>query len=120
VAAAMLAFGEWFAYLFTRDPAVIAEFALYLKIAAWGYAGFGLLIVGNGIMNAVDRASLALMQSVGRVFLVMLPCALVLRPAWGSSAIFAAELAANLFGAISAVVLVRHVLGKAHRPWIKA
>jgi len=120
VAAAMLTFGEWFAYLFTRDPAVIAEFALYLKIAAWGYAGFGLLIVGNGIMNAVDRASLALTQSVGRVFLVMLPTALVLRPAWGSAAIFTAELAANLFGAISAVVLVRHVLGKGHRPWVKA
>jgi putative MATE family efflux protein len=120
VALAMLTFGEWFAYLFTRDPAVIAEFALYLKIAAWGYAGFGLLIVGNGIMNAVDRASLALMQSVGRVFLVMLPTALVLRPAWGSSAIFTAELAANLFGAVSAVVLVRHVLGKPYRPWVKA
>jgi hypothetical protein len=50
----------------------------------------------------------------------MLPTALVLRPVWGSSAIFAAELAANLFGAVSAVVLVRHVLGKPHRPWIKA
>jgi putative MATE family efflux protein len=120
VALAMIGFGEWFAYLFTRDPAVIAEFALYLKIAAGGYAGFGLLIVGNGIMNAVDRAALALMQSVGRVFLVMLPTALVLRPAWGSSAIFTAELAANLFGAVSAVVLVRHVLGKPHRPWAKA
>lgn len=120
VAVGMLAFGEWFAFLFTRDPAVIAEFALYLKIAAWGYAGFGLLIVGNGIMNAVDRASLALMQSVGRVFLVMLPTALVLRPGWGSSAIFTAELAANLFGAISAVVLVRHVLAKTHKPWTKS
>ena len=115
VAAAMIAFGEWFAYLFTSDPAVIAEFARYLEIAAWGYAGFGLLIVGNGIMNAVDRANLALMQSVGRVFLVMLPTAILLQPAWGSSAIFAAELAANLFGAVSAVVLVRHVIGKGPR-----
>jgi putative MATE family efflux protein len=120
VAIGMITFGEWFGYLFTQDPAVIAEFALYLKIAAWGYAGFGLLIVGNGIMNAVDRASLALMQSVGRVFLVMLPTALVLRPSWGSSAIFIAELAANLFGALSAVLLVAYVLGRAHRPWVKA
>lgn len=120
VALAMISFGEWFAYLFTRDPAVIAEFALYLKIAAWGYAGFGLLIVGNGIMNAVDRASLALMQSVGRVFLIMLPTALVLRPAWGSAAIFTAELAANLFGAVTAILLVRHVLASGYRPWVKA
>lgn len=110
VAIAMMAAGELFAGLFTDDPAVIAEFALYLKIAAWGYAGFGLLIVGNGIMNAVDKASFALGQSVARVFLVMLPAALVLQPAMGSAAIYTAELAANLFGAVSAVVLVRHIL----------
>lgn len=118
VALAMIAAGESFAQVFTDDPAVIAEFALYLKIAAWGYAGFGLLIVGNGIMNAVDRAGLALMQSVGRVFLVMLPVALLLQPGMGSAAIFTAELAANLFGAVSAVVLVRHIFLKPMPAWV--
>ncbi len=112
VAAAMMAAGATFGRVFTDDPAVVAEFDLYLKIAAWGYAGFGLLIVGNGIMNAVDRASLALGQSVARVFLVMLPVALVLQPMMGSSAIYTAELAANLFGAMSAVVLVRWVFAR--------
>ena len=109
VAVAMVTAGENFARIFTDDPAVIAEFDLYLAIAAWGYAGFGLLIVGNGIMNAVDKAGLALLQSVGRVFLVMLPVALVLQGSMGSAAIYTAELAANLFGAVSAVWLVRHV-----------
>ncbi|MBU7581213.1 MAG: MATE family efflux transporter [Porphyrobacter sp.] len=112
VAIAMMAAGETFARVFTNDPKVIVEFDLYLKIAAWGYAGFGLLIVGNGIMNAVDRASFALGQSVVRVFLVMLPVALLLRPAMGSAAIYGAELAANLFGAVSALLLVRHVLAR--------
>lgn len=110
VAIAMMAAGESFARVFTDDPQVIAEFARYLEIAAWGYAGFGLLIVGNGIMNAVDKAGYALGQSVVRVFLVMLPVALVLQPGMGSAAIYTAELAANLFGAVSAVVLVRYVL----------
>jgi putative MATE family efflux protein len=109
VAVAMVVAGENFARLFTDDPAVIAEFDLYLEIAAWGYAGFGLLIVGNGIMNAVDKAGLALLQSVGRVFLVMLPVALVLQGGMGSAAIYTAELAANLFGAVTAVLLVRHI-----------
>jgi putative MATE family efflux protein len=112
VAIAMMVAGENVARLFTDDPAVIAEFALYLRIAAWGYAGFGLLIVGNGIMNAVDRAHYALGQSVARVFLVMLPVALVLQPMSGSAAIYTAELAANLFGAIAAVVLVRRVVAR--------
>ncbi|MCX9148661.1 MATE family efflux transporter [Erythrobacter sp. WG] len=114
VAVGVMAAGQDFARIFTSDPAVIAEFDLYLRIAAWGYAGFGLLIVGNGIMNAVDRAGFALGQSVARVFLVMLPVALMLRPAMGSAAIYTAELAANLFGALTAAVLIRHIF--AHRP----
>lgn len=110
IAVAMVAGGEWFADLFTEDPAVIAEFALYLQIAAWGYAGFGLLIVANGILNAVGRARYALGQSVLRVFLVMLPVAVLLRGSWGSEAIYTAELAANLFGAVTGVALIYYIL----------
>jgi putative MATE family efflux protein len=117
VAIAMVAAGENFARLFTDDPAVIAEFARYLEIAAWGYAGFGLLIVGNGIMNAVDKAGYALLQSVARVFLVMLPVAVVLQPGMGSAAIYTAELAANLFGAVSAVLLVRRIFIRTPPAW---
>jgi len=112
-----MAAGEQFARLFTDDPAVVAEFALYLEIAAWGYAGFGLLIVGNGIMNAVDKASFALLQSVVRVFLVMLPVALLMQPSMGSAAIYTAELAANLFGAVTAVLLVRHIFVQRAPAW---
>ena len=108
IAVALFAAGEWFADIFTDDPAVIAQFALYLRIAAWGYAGFGLLIVGNGVLNAVDRAAFALAQSCLRVFAVMLPVAWLLRDAWGSSAMFTAELAANVVGgAVSAFVVWR-------------
>lgn len=117
VALAMVTAGEHFAQVFTDDPAVIAEFSRYLAIAAWGYAGFGLLIVGNGIMNAVDKAWYALLQSLARVFLVMLPVALVLQGGMGSAAIYTAELAANLFGAASAVLLVRRVLARKAPAW---
>lgn len=110
IAIAMVTAGEFFADLFTDDPAVIAEFALYLSIAAWGYAGFGVLIVANGMLNAVDKASLALTQSAARVFLVMLPFAWLLVPDWGSSAIYAAELAANLFGMVTGLLLAWWVL----------
>ena len=48
--------GDWFADIFTDDPAVIEEFSRYLAISVWGYAGFGLLIVANGALNAVDEA----------------------------------------------------------------
>jgi len=107
--------GEWFAQLFTEEPAVIEEFALYLQIAAWGYAGFGILIVANGILNAIDKAAFALGQSLARVFLVMIPMAWLLRDSWGSAAIYSAELAANAFGAITGSILVWFVL-KARAP----
>ncbi len=111
----LFAAGEWFAQFFTEDPPVIEEFATYLRIAAWGYAGFGLLIVANGILNAVDRASFALTQSILRVVLVMLPFALLLDQQLGARAIYAAELAANIFGAATGVALVWWVLGRAIR-----
>jgi len=105
--------GGWFAGFFTDDPAVSAEFELYIQIAAWGYAGFGLLIVANGILNSVDKASVALTQSILRVFLVMLPFALLFNQEWGSSAIYGAELAANMFGGLTGVLLVWWVLHRA-------
>lgn len=109
--ALVLAFGGgWFADLFSQDPAVMRQFTRYLSIAAWGYAGFGLLIVANGALNAVDRAAFSLTQSAARVFLVMLPVALVLRPYWGADAIYTAELAANLIGGSVATLVVWRVL----------
>lgn len=109
-AVALVAAAKWFAGFFTDDPVIVRQFARYLEIAAWGYAGFGLLIVGNGILNAVDKAGLALAQSCARVFLVMLPFGWLLRPLWDSDAIYAAELAANVIGGVVAVVIVRKVL----------
>ena len=105
-------YGEWLAQFFTDDANVIAEFALYLSIAAWGYAGYGVLITANGALNAVDKASFALFQSVARVFLIMLPVAWLMRDSWGSSAIYAAELAANLIGGLVAAAIVWRVLAK--------
>ena len=102
--------GDWFADIFTDDPAVIEEFSRYLKISVWGYAGFGLLIVANGALNAVDKAGYALAQSAARVFLVMLPFGWSLRAQWGSSAIYAAELVANLAGGALAAFIVWRVL----------
>lgn len=110
LAAVLSLFGGWFAHFFTDDPAIIDEFTSYLRIAAWGYAGFGLLIVANGALNAVDRASYALTQSFARVFVVMLPLGWALRPYWGSNAIYFADLAANALGGTLAAFVAWRVL----------
>ncbi len=109
-AVVLFAFGDWFADFFTEDAEVIEEFSRYLAISVWGYAGYGLLIVGNGALNAVDRAPYALAQSAARVFLVMLPFGWVLRSSWGSDSIYAAELVANVVGGALASLVVWLVL----------
>ncbi|MBY6216962.1 MATE family efflux transporter [Qipengyuania aquimaris] len=102
--------GSWFADFFTDEPDVIEQFSRYLEISVWGYAGFGLLIVANGALNGVGRASLALAQSAARVFLIMLPIGWVLRASWGAEAIYGAELVANLAGGTLAALIVWRVL----------
>ena len=103
---------DQFARVFTSDPKVTEQFILYINIASWGYAGFGILIVANGILNAIDRASYALSQSAARVFLVMLPFAWVFLASWGSAAVFAAELAANIFGGLTGAALAYWLLAR--------
>lgn len=110
MAAILVTAGGSLAHLFSEDPQVVAQFTSYLAIAAWGYAGYGLLIVGNGALNALDKAGFALMQSCARVFLVMLPFAWLMRGALGADAIFAAELAANLAGGTLAAIIVWRIL----------
>ena len=111
VAAAVLFVArDWFAALFSDDPEVLAATTAYLAIAVWGYAGFGVLIVVNGALNAIDRASVALFLSIARVLLVMVPFAWLLRASMGPDAIYAAELAANLAGGLAAAGIAWWVL----------
>lgn len=112
LAVILFAAGEWFAQFFTDDPAVVEQFASYLRIAAWGYAGYGLLIVSNGSLNAVDKSAWALMQSFARVFLVMLPIAWLMRGSMGAEAIYVAELAANVLGGLFAAFIVWRILNR--------
>ena len=101
---------DFFAGLFSDEEAVLRAGTDYLAISVWGYAGFGLLIVVNGAMNAIDRASIAFAQSFVRSLLVMVPVAWLLRGAMGSQGVYAGELVANLLGGLAAVGIAWWVL----------
>ena len=110
-AAAILFFArEWFARLFSEDDRVVQSTVDYLAISVWGYAGFGVLIVVNGALNAIDRAGNALLLSLARVLVVMVPVAWLARSAMGPQAIYVAELAANLLGGLAAAGMAWWVL----------
>ncbi len=109
---------EWFAELFSDEAQTLEATSAYLAISVWGYAGYGVLIVVNGALNAIDRASNALALSISRVMLVMVPFAWLLRGALGTEAVYLAELAANLLGGLAAAAIAWWVLWK--RPGEKA
>jgi len=120
VAALFTVFAEALGRVFTDDAAVVASVSDYLSLASWGYAGYGVLIVGVGVFNAVGRASVALLISLARVVLVMIPVAFVGGlVARGTSAhaqwIYASELAANLVGGGAAALVAFVFLRRAAR-----
>ena len=102
---------EWFASRFTEDAEVVAAASRYLAIAAWGYAGYGVLIVINGAFNAIDHARLALALSVARVFVVMVPVAWLLRGSLGADAIYYSELACNVAGCLAGIAAAVWLFG---------
>ncbi len=106
----MVCWRESLAGIFTDDRIIIDSMSTYLIISVWGYAGFGALIVVNGALNATDRANYALLQSVARVVLFMVPVAWGLGYLLEERSVFAAELAANLLGGIVAVIVGRTLL----------
>ena len=89
--------------LFTDSAVVNESLGRYLVIAAWGYGGFGLLIVTNAALNAIGYAMTAFWVSVARVFAVMLPAAWCFGPMLGADAVYASVLAANTIGGLTAV-----------------
>lgn len=105
IAALLVLLRSDLAALFADDGAVKDSFERYILIAAWGYAGFGMFIVGNGALNAIDYAGWALAQSIVRVAVFMIPVAWFMRSAWREDAIYAAELSANVLGGLLAVAV---------------
>ncbi|PHR21648.1 MAG: MATE family efflux transporter [Sphingopyxis sp.] len=101
---------DWFGAFFSEDPEVLDALSRYLLIAAWGFAGYGVLVVVNGAFNAIDRAPVALGQSAVRVFLVMVPVAWLAGRGFGSNAIYSAELTANIVGGLGAAALAYYVM----------
>lgn len=114
VAAVLFAARSWLAHLFSDDPAVTSAIETYIAIAAWGFSGFGILVVANGALNAIDRAAVASAQSALRVAAIMLPVAWILGDTLGAEGIYTAELVANLVGGLGAGAVALFVLRHAH------
>lgn len=110
VAVPLSLFGEAIGGWFTDDRAVIDGIAQYLLIASWAFFAYGLLVVSNGALNAIDKSTRALGVSVARVGLVMVPLGLAGSAMFGPVGVYGADLVANLLGGTAAFWVARRAL----------
>lgn len=102
VAVPLVLFRDAIGAVFSEDQAVIDSMSRYLLIASWGFFAYGLLVVANGALNAIDKSNRALVVSVARVLLVMVPLGWLGSYTLGPAGVFGADLMANLLGGTAA------------------
>jgi Na+-driven multidrug efflux pump len=83
--------------------------ATYLRIASWGYLGFGILITSNAAMNARDKALWSMSLSGARIFALYVPLTWLGVQVAGFEGMIIGALAANLLSAWMALIAVRSV-----------
>ena len=83
--------------------------AQYLRVASWGFFGYGILVTANAAMNARDRALWSMGLSAARILLVYIPLTWTGVMLAGYGGILAATLAANLLAAWAALIAARAV-----------
>jgi Na+-driven multidrug efflux pump len=65
--------------VFSRDPAVIAIGAEYLRIISWGFVGSGLIFVASSMFQAMGNTVPSLVTSGARILLVAIPAVVMSR-----------------------------------------
>ncbi len=85
-AAAMVAFTivcqiapEAMVRAFSKDPSVIAEGALYLRIISWNFVASGLVFVSSSMFQAMGNTMPSLVASATRILLVAVPALVLAR-----------------------------------------
>jgi putative MATE family efflux protein len=102
---------EPIATIFTDNPAVIATLSSYLVIVSLSYGLFGLLLVVNATLNALNRPLQSTVLMALRMVGLYVPLA-ILGSAWfGINGIFAAAFVANIGAGVAAAFWLRRVFG---------
>ncbi len=95
---------------YTDDPEIIRITTLYIWLSAWGWGAYGLVMSVNAAFNGSGRPLPAVVLSVCRVIVVLLPLIALGRWLFGLPGLFGAILLSNLLlGATAWLWLGRHI-----------
>ena len=109
VAALLLFLAAPIASIMTSGSEAQAYTSTYLRLASWGFLGYGILITANAAMNARDRALWSMSLSGTRIFLLYVPMTWAGVQLGGYSGMIVGALVANLFSGWMALIAVRAV-----------
>ncbi|WP_281967239.1 MATE family efflux transporter [Roseovarius nanhaiticus] len=109
VAALLLIFAGPLAAIMTSGSEAQAYTATYLRIASWGFLGYGILITANAAMNARDRALWSMSLSGTRIFALYVPMTWAGVQLGGYGGMIVGALIANLISGWVSLVMVRSV-----------
>jgi putative MATE family efflux protein len=70
---------EWFLYVFSREPEVVAVGAPYLRIISWNFIASGLIFTCSGLFQALGNAWPSLLSSASRLLTFVVPVVLLSR-----------------------------------------
>jgi putative MATE family efflux protein len=70
---------EWFIYIFTHQPEVVAVGAPYLRIISWNFVASGLIFVCSGMFQALGNTWPSLLSSASRLLTFVVPVVLMSR-----------------------------------------
>ncbi|QJR82718.1 MATE family efflux transporter [Alteromonas pelagimontana] len=102
---------DWIASAFANESEVETLIALFLVIVPLGYGMQGVVILTNSALNAMHRPMSALVLSVVRLFVFLVPCAYVGSLLFGLRGLFWGTVVANLMmAAISFICFKRALL----------
>lgn len=86
------------ASIFNSNPSVISTTALYLRIVSTGYGVYGVVILATAVLNVLHRPLHAAGLSIGHMFVLYVPLALVGSRVYGLAGMFSG-LAVSFFAA---------------------
>jgi putative MATE family efflux protein len=70
---------EWFIYVFSREPGVVAVGAPYLRIISWNFIATGLIFTCSGLFQALGNTWPSLLSSASRLLTFVVPVVLLSR-----------------------------------------
>jgi putative MATE family efflux protein len=98
------------ATLFNKDDTVVATITTYLRIVPVGYCLQGVLILCASAMNVLNRPLHAAALSIGEMFVVYVPLALLGSALFGVRGVYGALAVAYILAGIASLLVMKRIL----------